>query len=89
MNTHCSFCNEIYEKETGFYWGAMYVSYALAVALSVVIGVVVYAFIGWHPFYMFISIILGITLCSPIVFRLSRTIWLYMFIDYDEHINLK
>ena len=35
MYDHCTECGQQFEIEVGFYYGAMYVSNALAVALSV------------------------------------------------------
>src|SRR5215216_2534149 len=35
MHDHCPHCGELFNKEVGFYYGAMYVSYGLNIALGV------------------------------------------------------
>ena len=39
MYNRCAVCAEDFERETGFYYGAMYVSYALTVAFGVALYV--------------------------------------------------
>ena len=41
-NKNCSVCNYKVEKETGFYFGAMFVSYWLAVAQFIVTFLILY-----------------------------------------------
>lgn len=79
----CPHCNFKYEKEPGFFYGAMYVSYALTVAISVAISVAIYVLIPSPPYWAYIiGIISGLVFLMPISFRLSRTIWLNLFEGY-------
>lgn len=39
MNETCAHCGLKFEIEPGFFWGAMYFSYAFGVAISVIFGV--------------------------------------------------
>ena len=79
MHKSCAHCGVSFEPEPGFYFGAMFVSYALNVALLVGIWLVLYLF--WNPsdkiYIMTIS--LGIILFLPMSFRASRVLWLYAF----------
>lgn len=79
MNTTCSQCNFKFEKETGFFFGAMFVSYALVVA-EMVASVILFKFILDFSYInvFFLSIITAVLL-SFINFRVSRSIWIYMF----------
>lgn len=84
MHKTCSCCGQRYELETGFYYGAMYVSYGLSVALVVpLIGLLYW---GLHLDVFSISLItLGVVVVMfPLIFRWSRNIWLNMFVAYDE-----
>lgn len=82
----CAYCGLKYEKEPGFFYGAMYVSYALTVAISVAIGVAIYVLTTNTPYWVYIlSIFLGLLILMPINFRLSRTIWLNIFQRYDAN----
>lgn len=86
MNHHCPKCGLNFKPETGFYFGATYVSYAIGVAIAVTIAV---AMSPWIPFFenfeIYAAAIIGtITLVSPIIFRLSRHGWLKIFNKYDK-----
>jgi uncharacterized protein (DUF983 family) len=83
MHEKCSSCGLHYEMEPGFFQGAMYVSYALGVALSV--GVVLLNLVaGFNPVYYFISNTLALLLFAPLLFRWSRGLYLNIFIKYDR-----
>jgi|Laugrespbdmm15sd_2_1035082.scaffolds.fasta_scaffold30088_1 uncharacterized protein (DUF983 family) len=79
MKAACDSCGYHFEREPGFYQGAMFVSYGL----SLVEGVIVFFILKW-AFPMMDSltvvclIIVAITLLSMRNFRLSRMIWLYI-----------
>ncbi|MFT7161544.1 MAG: hypothetical protein ACI9GZ_002729, partial [Bacteroidia bacterium] len=38
----CTVCNLTFEPEPGFYYGAMFISYAISMAMSVISGVVLF-----------------------------------------------
>jgi hypothetical protein len=87
LHEHCSACGLKYEKEPGFYYGAMYVAYALAVALFVTIWTSYNLWfpnvsVGWQiGTVIFATIILG-----PYIYALSKTIWAKFFIKYDPNV---
>jgi len=86
MHENCSHCGLKYELEPGYFQGAMYVSYALGVALAVSVFLVVYYFFGLNPivFLTFETIVL--IALAPIIFRLSRSIYMNFFIPYQENL---
>jgi uncharacterized protein (DUF983 family) len=87
MNRSCSACGESFRREPGYYFGATYVSYALTVGFGIVLflalcgiaGISVYAFFG-------IFTALLVTLL-PIFFRVSRLIWINLFVPYRKPAN--
>lgn len=79
MNERCSHCNLKFEKETGFFFGAMFVSYALAVAEMVASLVIFWVFIDLAPLTVFMIIAVIAILTSTFNFRVSRAIWIYLF----------
>jgi len=89
MNEQCPVCGQTTDMEPGFYYGTSYVSYALAVGISVVTFLTWWLFIGFslHDnrffWWMGINAILLVLLQPPLM-RLSRTIWLYFFIHYSS-----
>lgn len=91
MNNTCSKCGESFQREPGFYFGAAYVSYGLTVALWVAVLVALMTFdaIGWIDFGFFTHpttfIVIGIAtliVLLPVVYRLSRSIWINLFVSY-------
>ena len=78
MHRNCPICDTSLEPEPGFYFGAMFVSYGLSVMLFIFIWLTLYIF--WNPsdVVYVIVIALGAVVFTPISFRFSRTIYLYM-----------
>jgi uncharacterized protein (DUF983 family) len=85
IHKNCSHCGLKYSKEPGFYYGAMYVSYALAVALFVTLWVSMNLFFSGIGIGYQIFIIIFLTLIlSPYLYALSKIIWANFFIKYDR-----
>lgn len=84
MERKCSYCGEIFEKEPGYFYGAMYVSYALMSGWFMIWYALnsfwIHAGIAW--FLTLIS--LSIVSFSPLTFRWSRSIWINFFVRFDK-----
>ncbi len=83
MHERCSHCGLKYKIEPSFFFGAMYVSYGLGVAFSVAAFVIAFLFIGTGLINTFIAIIVTLVVFMPVIIRLSRNIWINMFVKYD------
>ena len=79
MNDTCPICHYKFERETGFFFGAMFVSYALAAAQMITSLVVFWLFIDLSPLRVFTIIAVIAVLLSTVNFKLSRSIWIYLF----------
>ncbi|MCF6214126.1 MAG: DUF983 domain-containing protein [Flavobacteriaceae bacterium] len=83
IHERCSNCHLKYMIEPSFFYGAMYITYALTIAVAFVISLMGYlmglSFIG---VLIFISIIL--TILSPLSLRLSRLIYINIFVHFDK-----
>jgi uncharacterized protein (DUF983 family) len=89
MNTHCSHCGVKFEPEPGFFWGAMYFSYALVVAVCISVGVALFTLVDKPELWTFSGIIIGsVLIASPGIFRLSRILMVYITAPY-RHFNPK
>ena len=84
MHEHCSNCNTKYKIEPSFFYGAMYVSYAVGVAFGVAAFIISYVFLNASLKIAFISIVSTLILFGPVIMRLSRNIWINMFMHYDK-----
>jgi uncharacterized protein (DUF983 family) len=83
MHENCSHCGLKYQIEPSFFYGAMYVSYAVNVALGVATFIVAKVFIGLDLVQSFAAIIGSLVVLYPIVLRLSRNIYINLFVDYE------
>ncbi|MCB9185201.1 MAG: DUF983 domain-containing protein [Flavobacteriales bacterium] len=84
MPDNCPKCGQKYWIEPGFYYGAMYISYALTIALSVAIFVAM--IVLWHfdiKWYLGLNFTAMLILFPPI-FRLSRSVWAHIYIKPDK-----
>ncbi|ESU23361.1 hypothetical protein FEDK69T_15230 [Flavobacterium enshiense DK69] len=84
MNTTCSHCGTRYKIEPSFFYGAMYVSYAVGIAFGVASFVITHLFFGANLKTSFIAIIATLVGFMPVIMRLSRNIWINIFINYDS-----
>jgi uncharacterized protein (DUF983 family) len=80
MNATCPVCGYRFEREQGFFQGAMYVSWVLGVAYLAVLGVLAQILLvprigiaGAATVVILIHVA-----CIPAVFRYSRVIWAHL-----------
>ena len=83
MHERCSKCNTKYKIEPSFFFGAMYVSYAIGVAICVAIFLLVYLFFELSLLHTLVTICLVLFVFIPLNIRLSRNIWINFFINYN------
>ncbi len=88
MNETCSHCGQSLEIEPDFYQGAMYVSYGLTTGLlmSVCIFMLLVLNMGLAASFIAIALI-GVALL-PVIYRLSRVIWITIFVPYAPETRL-
>lgn len=89
MHRNCPVCGQDLDPEPSFYYGTGYVSYALAVAVSVASFITWWVIIGFSfhdtRFFWWIGINAVLLLAlQPYLMRLSRTMWLSFFVKYDK-----
>ena len=90
MPEKCPLCKQKFDLEVGFWYGTGYVSYALTTLLSGITFIIWWILIGistddsrifyWLGFNTLLIIIL-----QPWLMRLSRAVYIYFFIKYDEN----
>jgi len=80
IHDRCSHCDHKYDKEPGFFFGAMYVSYALTVAEGVGTFIICQFFFESFLSIWMVPILLGvILLLAGFNYTFSRIIWMYLF----------
>ena len=89
MNDHCSHCGLHYKIEPSFFYGAMYVSYGLTVAIGIATFIIANLFVGLNLIQTFIAIIVSLVVLTPITARLSRNIYINIFVHYEKEAGKK
>lgn len=86
MHRQCPHCKLKIEPETGFYYGAMWISYAIGVFASLIlIGLLILAF-HVDTLWAFIAVVVFHIVFSPYLFRLARAVWLSFYVNQHRDI---
>ncbi|MGB0879157.1 MAG: DUF983 domain-containing protein [Polaribacter sp.] len=84
IHTNCSKCNLKYMLEPSFFYGAMYINYGITVALSILTFLITKLIFDFSLLQSFATIFIVLILLAPLNLRLSRILWIHMFVQYDE-----
>ncbi|HRN48303.1 MAG TPA: DUF983 domain-containing protein, partial [Niabella sp.] len=81
-------CEQPTEIEVGFYYGTGYVSYAVAIAISVATFIAWWIIIGVSVndnriLYWLIFNAIVLLLVQPFTMRFARSLWISWFVKYD------
>jgi len=87
MHERCSKCGTKYKIEPSFFYGSMYVSYGVGIAFAVAAFVISFILIGTTLVNTFIAIVMTMILFMPVIIRLSRNIWINIFMKYDPKLK--
>jgi uncharacterized protein (DUF983 family) len=80
MHENCTICDHKFEKEPGYFFGAMYVSYILTVAQAVgVYFILAHIFQVKDTLQIFFIIVAAMIGLSFFNMRISRIIWIHLF----------
>ena len=82
MHERCPNCDLFFERHPGYFYVAMFVSYALAVAEIIILGAATYILSGGSEnVYLYLTVILSaVVLLSPFNFKFSRVLHMH-FLD--------
>ena len=83
MHENCSSCGLKYKIEPSFFFGAMYVSYGLTIAIGVATYIIASAFLDMNVNEALVAISIGILLLMPVTARLARNIYIHMFVKFN------
>ncbi len=78
MHDCCPTCGLHFNREPGYFLGAMYISYGLALAFIFVFGATVWALTGWRLDKIAIGAFLLLLPFAPMLTFLSRVLWIYL-----------
>ena len=81
MKEQCSCCGQFFEPEPGYYYGAMFVSYAFSTAIFIGVWILLSLFVKEVTLPMMITaLVIAVVVFMPLTFQFSRSVWIHMFI---------
>jgi len=78
MHERCPACGFKFEREQGYFLGAMYISYGLALAMIVTLTCTLWLSMGWSMQKAVIAAVAIFLPLAPPVTYFARVLWLYL-----------
>lgn len=89
MYSKCEECEQDFEMEPGFYWGAMYVGYGLYCFYMLGTIAVLFFGMGLSVNQSFFAALAGGIIMIPVIARLARVQWINIAVRYNKKIANK
>jgi len=78
MQERCAVCDLKFEREPGYFLGAMYISYGLGVLIMAPIAALLWALIGWRLTKVILWAVLLFLPLAPTITLFARVLWIYL-----------
>ena len=78
MNEPCPVCGMRFERETGYWTGAMVASYALGIPVLALLVLAVWLGTGWDIVLALVVADVLFLAVVPFIWRYSRVVWLHL-----------
>src|SRR5438309_8254738 len=85
MCERCSICDLKFEREPGYFLGAMYFSFALGVLIMAPIAALLWFLTGWWITKVTIWAVVLFLPFAPTITLLARVLWIYLDQRSEEH----
>lgn len=79
MYKSCLKCGFRFDREPGYFTGAMYVAYAMTSGWFILWFLLELTLLDWNNWFFSIFMMSTIVLLAPLTFRWSRILWLNLF----------
>jgi uncharacterized protein (DUF983 family) len=89
MNTTCSECGLKYESEPGFFYGSLYVNYALSSGVFIVLYLSDALWIHMDTVLLLTIVVVSLLGLYPLTYRWGRLFWINFFIRYDKSYRIE
>jgi hypothetical protein len=78
MCERCSICDLKFEREPGYFLGAMYISYVLGVSIMAPIAALLWFLTGWWITKVTLWAAVLFLPLAPTITLLARVLWIYL-----------
>lgn len=87
MYNECTICQQRFEPEPGYYFGAMFISYGLSVMFLLPLALLIVFYFKWSvnaamAFVIFLGMLFFIR-----ILKFSRALWINIMVSYDPRYN--
>jgi len=83
MHERCPACGLRFEREEGYFLGAMYVGYGLALATICLLAVLLWSLVKWPLQKAVIGAVLLFLPLVPFLTLMARVLWIYLDQAFD------
>ena len=83
MCQHCAVCDLKFQREEGYFLGAMYISFGLALAIIALIAALLWAITGWWITNDVIWALILFLPLAPSTSLFARVLWIYLDQTFD------
>lgn len=89
MHEKCDVCNQNFEPEPGFYFGAMFLSYIISAWFLLIPALVLVFVLDWgvNSAMLFVLALAALTYLKFL--RFSRSLWIHLMIKFDPQYKKK
>jgi len=83
MHQRCPVCDLKFQREEGYFLGAMYISFGLALAVIAVIALLLWVATGWWITKDTVWAVVLFLPLAPAISLLARVLWIYLDQTFD------
>ncbi|MGO4884795.1 MAG: DUF983 domain-containing protein [Bryobacteraceae bacterium] len=83
MLDRCAVCGLKFEREPGYFLGAMYISYGLSIAPVLLLVLLIWRLSGWSYDWSVAAAFVAYLPFVPPVTRFARVVWMYLDQGFD------
>ena len=83
MHKRCDVCGQKFEPETGFYYGAMFISYLFIALVSFIIVTFNIFVLGIQVEWAFVILLLFLACIYLWNLKFTRSLWIHLVIKFD------
>ncbi|WP_031530629.1 DUF983 domain-containing protein [Dyadobacter crusticola] len=85
MPERCPVCDQDFKIEPGFYIGALWTSFPIVILIMTALSVLLLVYFKMDMNWFFVTLTLILFLLQPIIMRLGRSIWIHLFVSFEEN----
>lgn len=83
MHERCPSCGLKFEREPGYFLGALYFSYLLSIPPALLLVLLLWRITGWNFDVVMLAAFLAYLPLVPVVTRWARVFWMYLDWHFD------